>query len=80
MIKKHYSKDFNYKGEFQNLSVLRRFEGGIEYYSETDGKYFAIINESTLSDIFDGLDDILITIIEFRSKNEFEEYITKRKN
>lgn len=80
MKKRHYPKNYNYKTFFTNLTVNRRFEGGVEYLAEKDSKYFLITDESTLSEFVDDLDDILITIIEFENGDELEQYISKRKN
>jgi hypothetical protein len=80
MIKRQYPRNYNYKILYKNLIINRRFEGGMEYIAEKDNKYFLIIDESTLSEFVDDLDDILITIIEFEKREELEQYISKRKN
>lgn len=71
-----YHKSYNYKSFFTNLSLLESVQFGIIYYTEKDGKYYLIFDETSLSEFTDEED--LIIIREFKTINELKRFLKER--
>ena len=71
--------DFIYN-DFPDKTLLKGFEGGVVFSAEKEGKFYLILDESTMASILDeeDLPDELVKIIEFDSVEERNEYIKSR--
>lgn len=78
------SHPYNYliKERFAELRLVKQFEGGRLSIAEKGGFYYLVIDEGTMADFLlpDDKDDLLelVTILEFDSEKEREQYIQKR--
>jgi len=54
IVKQSNSK--NYEKDFSEITLLRGFEGGCVYLTEKDSKFYLILDESTMSALFDDED------------------------
>ena len=61
-------------------ALFKGFEGGAVFSAEKEGKFYLILDESTMASILDeeDLPDELVKIIEFDSVEERNEYIKSR--
>ena len=66
--------------DFPDKTLLKGFEGGAVYLAEKEGKFYLILDESTMASILDAEDlpDELVKIIEFDTVEERDAYINKR--
>ena len=65
---------------FPDKTLLKGFEGGAVYAAEKEGKFYLILDESTMASILDeeDLPDELVKTIEFDTVKERDEYIKSR--
>ena len=66
--------------DFPDKTLLKGFEGGAVFSAEKEGKFYLILDESTMASILDeeDLPDELVKIIEFDTVEERDAYINKR--
>ena len=65
---------------FPDKTLLKGFEGGAVFSAEKEGKFYLILDESTMASILDeeDLPDELVKTIEFDTVEERDEYIKSR--
>lgn len=80
MNKFHLPNPDAYNNMFSQLKFHRFIEFGIEYTAQKDSKYFLIIANIVLLEVFsDELDkDKLITVYEFNSMDELDKFHNSR--
>ncbi len=67
--------------DFPNRVLLRGFEGGAVYTAEQAGKFYVILDESTMADLLSEEDLAgmnLVTVLEFTEESERAACIHKR--
>ncbi|MGU9956079.1 MAG: hypothetical protein ACNYPI_00015 [Arenicellales bacterium WSBS_2016_MAG_OTU3] len=67
--------------EFADKSRVKRFEGGVVYAADADGKFYLVLDEGTMSDFLDEEDCEGIEFVktyEFDTAAERNTYIAKR--
>ena len=77
---KRLGKNGVYEDDFPEKTLLKGFEGGSVYLSDKGGKFYLILDESTMASILDeeDLPDELVKIIEFDTVEERNDYIKQR--
>ena len=77
--KRPFRSDRN--AEFPDARCIGGFEGGAIYQSAKAGKHYLIIDEGTLADFLSDEDqdllDHLVTVFEFDTEHELNEYLNK---
>lgn len=74
-----HPNNYSIKEHFPEPRLFKEFEGGELLLAEKDGLYYVIEDEGTLADfLMSGEGDGLVTIYEFDSEEEREQYIKKR--
>ena len=70
----------SYEEDYPKRTLLKGFEGGAVFLSEKNGKYYLILDESTMAGFFDeeDLPECLVKVIEFETDEERDEYIKDR--
>jgi hypothetical protein len=71
-----HHKSYDFKSFFNNLSLLESVEYGTIYYTDKDGKYYLIFDETSLSEFTDEED--LIIVREFKTINELKRFLKER--
>lgn len=67
--------------DLAGLTLFTRFEGGVVFIQEINGKYCVVIDESSIASFLppEGLDDMdLIKVLEFNNEQERLEYLSTR--
>jgi len=66
--------------DFPDKTLLKGFEGGAVFSAEKEGKFYLILDESTMASILDeeDLPDELVKTIEFDTVEERDKYIKSR--
>ena len=69
-----------YEDDFHDKTLFKGFEGGAVFSAEKEGKFYLILDESTMASILDeeDLPDELVKIIEFDTVEERNDYIKQR--
>ena len=77
---KRLGKNGVYEDDFPDITLFKGFEGGAVFSAEKEGKFYLILDESTMASILDeeDLPDELVKIIEFDSVDERNDYIKQR--
>jgi len=77
---KELKRNETYEDDFPDIKSLKGFEGGSVYTSEKNGKYYLILDESSMVAILDeeDLPECLIKIIEFDSLDQRVDYVKSR--
>ena len=77
---KRLDKKGVYEDDFPDKTLFKGFEGGAVFSAEKEGKFYLILDESTMASILDeeDLPDELVKIIEFDTVEERNDYIKQR--